>query len=76
MRDVEGGRGRGFDPNVGRKGGGGGGWGEQTLVVPETIFLVTKLISKREITLTDMAGVRGFFSMTIAYYQRSHVLHR
>ena len=38
-----------------------GGGGEQTLVVPETIFLVTKLISKREITLTDMAGVRGFF---------------
>ena len=25
MRDVEGGRGRGFDHNVGRKGGGGGG---------------------------------------------------
>ena len=75
MRDVEGGRGRGFDHNVGRKGGGKGG-GEQTLVFPETIFLVTKLISKKEITLTDMAGVRGFFSMTIAYYQRSHVLHR
>ena len=72
MRDVEGGRGRGFDHNVGRKGGGGGG-GEQTLVVPETIFLVTKLISKKEITLTDMAGVRGFISMTIAYYQHSQV---
>ena len=35
------------------------GWGgEQNLVEP--IFVVTKPISKKEITLTDMAGVRGF----------------
>ena len=74
MRDVEGGRGgrgRGFDHNVGRKGGEEGE--NNYLVVPETIFLVTKLISKKEITLTDMAGVRGFISMTIAYYQHSQV---
>ena len=32
--------------------------GEQNLVEP--IFVVTKPISKKEITLTDMAGVRGF----------------
>ena len=77
MRDVEGGRGRGFDHNVGRKGaekvGKRGGGEEQNLVVPEKIFFVTKLISKKEITLTDMAGVRGFISMTIAYYQHSQV---
>ena len=79
MRDVEGGRGRGFDHNVGRKGAekvgkrAGGGGEEQNLVVPETISFVTKLISKNEITLTDMKGVRGFISMTIAYYQQSHV---
>ena len=46
---------------------------EQNLVVPEKISFVTKLISKKEITLTDMAGVRGFISMTIAYYQHSQV---
>ena len=77
MRDVEGGRGRGFDHNVGRKGAEKvekkGGGEEQNLVVPEKIFFVTKLISKKEITLTDMAGVRGFISMTIAYYQHSQV---
>ena len=78
MRDVEGGRGRGFDHNVGRKGAENvgkrtGGGGEQNLVVPEKISFVTKLISKKEITLTDMAGVRGFISMTIAYYQHSQV---
>ena len=80
MRDVEGGRGRGFDHNVGRKGAekvgkraGGGRGREQNLVVPEKFFFVTKLISKKEITLTDMAGVRGFISMTIAYYQHSQV---
>ena len=76
MRDVEGGRGRGFDHNVGRKGAekvGKRGGEEQNLVVPEKIFFVTKLISKKEITLTDMAVVRGFISMTIAYYQHSHV---
>ena len=49
----------------------GGGGGEQNLVEP--IFVVTKPISKKEITLTDMAGVRGFISMTIAYYQHSQV---
>ena len=36
----------------------GGGGGEQNLVEP--IFVVTKPISKKEITFTDMAGVRGF----------------
>ena len=72
MRDVEGGRGRGFDHNMGRKGAEKVGK-EQNLVVPEKIFFVTKLISKKEITLTDMAGVRGFISMTIAYYQHSQV---
>ena len=52
------------------------GGGRGNLVVPETIFLVTKLISKKEITLTDMADVRGFISMNIAYHHHSHVLHR
>ena len=57
---------------VGKRGG-----GERTKSsCPEKIFFVTKLISKKEITLTDMAGVRGFISMTIAYYQHSHVWHR
>ena len=51
---------------------GGGG----DLVVPETIFLETKLSSKKEITLTDMADVRGFISMNIAYHHHSHVLNR
>ena len=59
-----------------RWGRGRGGGEEQNLVVPETISFVTKLISKNEITLTDMKGVRGFISMTIAYYQQSHVWHR
>ena len=68
----EGGRGIGFDRNVGWKGGRGGG----NLVVPETIFLETKLSSKKEITLTDMADVRGFISMNIAYHHHSHVLNR
>ena len=40
--------------------------GEQNLVEP--IFVVTKPISKKEITLTDMAGVRGFISMTISTF--------
>ena len=69
-----GGKGEGIWSLRGQKRWGRGG--EQYLVVPETIFLVTKLISKKEITLTDMAGVRGFISMTIAYYQHSHVWHR
>ena len=50
--------------------------GGGNLVVPETIFLETKLSSKKEITLTDMADVRGFISMNIAYHHHSHVLNR
>ena len=65
MRE-EGGRGRGFDHNVGRK----GSWVQLS---QKQFSFVTKLISKKEITLTDMAGVRGFISMTIAYYQHSQV---
>ena len=72
MRDVEGGRGRGFDHNVGRKGAEKVGK-EQNLVVPEKIFFVTKLISKKEITLTDMAVVRGFISMTIHTYIHTYI---
>ena len=72
MRDVEGGRGLGFDRNVGKKVEGGGG----NLVVPEPIFLVTKLILKKENTLTDMADVRGFISMNVAYNHHSHVSNR